>query len=184
MAKTEQGDRVVQDSIWVKTEAGQLALQERGRCPELTGRLRNLLLQVDGKRNGAELGALATSLGCPDGVLARLAELGLATPMPLADTPPSMADEAPAAVLDVAPDTATVDKDAAFKRFLAATEMMNKAVSQYLGLKAVFFTLKIERCNNAMELKALLDELHKAIAKAKTPFIADRVTEDIREVLQ
>ncbi len=181
---------MVQDSIWVKTAAGQLALQERGRCPELTGRLRNLLLQVDGKRNGAELTALAASLGCADGVLARLAELGLAeaigaaAAVALAAPTPAVPAEVPAAAPSAETEAAAIDKDAAFKRFLAATEMMNKAVSQYLGLKAVFFTLKIERCSNAMELKALLDELHKAIAKAKTPFIADRVIEDIREVLQ
>lgn len=169
------------EGIFHKTEAGGQALQDRSRCPALTPRLRSLLLQVDGKRGGAELRELGRALGAPDDGLAMLLTLGLVAGDGLGAAqalPPSLAAPAgPAA------DTAAAPPADAFARLQEATRLMNKAAADHMGLKALFFTLKVEKAANREELLGLLGDLRAAIAKSRDADQADRLVDEIRALL-
>ncbi|WP_137936260.1 hypothetical protein [Chitinivorax sp. B] len=179
------------NAILVKTDAGQQAVLDRSRYPDLNGRLRTLLLQIDGKRQASELMKLAVSLGAPADSLDKLMAMGLivneapAVPrIAMPDNRVSSRAPAPAVVQQAAPPP--VERRGSgqvFNRFQEATRLMNEAASKHLGLKAVFFTLKVERCSNAAELRSLLEDFRKAIGKAKTPFFADRLVEEIEALL-
>ncbi|MBB5020395.1 hypothetical protein HNQ59_003714 [Chitinivorax tropicus] len=183
------------NAILIKTDAGQEAVLDRSLYPNLNGRLRTLLLQIDGKKRASELMQLALSLGAPADSLDKLLAMGLIvretppTPrivMPTirTGTPPPAPAPIPARVerreVPVAVEPST---PAGFERFQEAAQMMSEAAAKHLGLKAMFFTLKVDRCSNARELRGLMEDFRKAIAKAKTPFFADRLTEEIEALL-
>ncbi|QNM94984.1 hypothetical protein [Chitinimonas koreensis] len=169
------------EAIFHKTEAGGQALQDRSRCPALTPRLRSLLLQVDGKRGGAELRELGRALGAPDDGLATLLTLGLVAADGATPASPS-SPAASAAPTGPAGDTAAAPADA-FARLQEATRLMNKAAADHMGLKALFFTLKVEKAANREELLGLLGDLRAAIAKSRDAGQADRLVDEIRALL-
>lgn len=196
----------MQNAILVKTDRGQQAVKDRDSCPELTGRLRTLLLQVDGQKTGAALIALAGSIGAPADGIERLLELGLimapalvAQPklapapvqVPEAKAPPTTPAEpepAPPILDEDIIEEITVSlpplSDEAIARMQTAKRLMRAAASEYLGLKAMFFTKKVEQCTHPEALRPLLEQLRQGIAKAKNPVRADLVVHDIVVLLE
>lgn len=163
------------EALFHKTEAGALALKERERFPQLTPRMRSLLLQVDGRKTGSELVELSHSLGAPADCLDTLQSLGLIA----VDTSatPAAAPSAPAH------GSSQAMPSDPFERLQEATRLMNKAASDYLGLKALFFTLKVEKCANRSELKQLLGELQTAVAKSRDKQRGEQLIADIYSLL-
>jgi hypothetical protein len=52
-----------------------------------------------------------------------------------------------------------------FERFRAAQKLMNDTVADVVGVRAVFFALKLERCSNRNDLLALLPECRRLLEK-------------------
>ncbi|MDK2125705.1 hypothetical protein [Parachitinimonas caeni] len=187
------------NSIMVKTEAGQAALKDRHACPALTGRLRTLLLQVDGHKTGGQLNDMAESLGAPVGSVGKLVELGLIEASTTAELELVAADIlTETSDSHTAPATATVAKPAPPKAVaipdtispeeeatVATVRGLLKSVaSEYLGLSGLFFTRKLEKSTRLEELRPLVEELRKAIAKARNKVHADLAVDDIVKLLQ
>lgn len=164
------------EALFHKTEAGALALKERERFPQLTPRMRSLLLQVDGRKTGSELAELSHSLGAPADCLDTLQSLGLIA----ADANSTPANAAPSAPAHGSSQAMPSDP---FERLQEATRLMNKAASDYLGLKALFFTLKVEKCANRSELKQLLGELQTAVGKSRDKQRGELLIADIYSLL-
>lgn len=162
------------EALFHKTEAGALALKERERFPQLTPRMRSLLLQVDGRKTGSELAELSHSLGAPADCLDTLQSLGLIA----ADANSTPANAAPSAH-----GSSQAMPSDPFERLQEATRLMNKAASDYLGLKALFFTLKVEKCANRSELKQLLGELQTAVGKSRDKQRGELLIADIYSLL-
>ena len=60
---------------------------------------------------------------------------------------------------------------------------MNDTVVNSLGLKAFFFTLKLERCATRADLSALLGDYSKALTKAIGAVESAVMADHVRELL-
>ncbi len=60
---------------------------------------------------------------------------------------------------------------------------MSEAVRRHLGLKGYFMQLKIERCKDALSLERLCPELLDAVAKARSPALAQRWWQETQVLL-
>lgn len=160
------------EAIFVKTKAGREEINTRAR--KLSPGLRSILLLVDGQRDTAQLKRVAEKLHAPADALETLSRLGLICEVAPAD--------AAAANSEPAVDESDTGQGgtAVARRYRALSGLMSEAVGQHLGLRGYFLQLKIERCSTSEELAALLkNDLHAALAKAKSPPFADRWVEGV-----
>jgi len=127
--------------------------------------VRRALIMVDGMRNVEAMLLLFRDPQDAESVLNALVTLGLieqsADPLPAsqassinADSPIENRDE------DLQPG-----RDPA-QRFMDGQKFMNNAIREHLGFKAIFFTLKIEKCGNVDDCLALLNDFEAALTKA------------------
>ena len=148
-----------------KTDSG---LQElRTRTAGLPPRLRSLLILVDGRRTLAQLQAAAGQIGAPSDAIEQLLQRGL-----VAVRPPAAATMMPASALADGTEHVDLPLDAAaaaVDRFRGALKLMNDSVVDAIGMRAFFFTLKLERCATLDDLRALLPEYRRLLAKAAHP---------------
>jgi hypothetical protein len=163
-----------ESDIYVKTALGALALKQRSE--DLPGRLRTMLIMVDGVRNVAQLRASALSLGAPEDFLKTLQQQGWVEPVP-----------APATAATAAP-TPTRTAEVALppsnaERFLAAQRYMNDTAVDGMGFRVFFFSLKLEKCFNADDLRALLPEFVKHMTKARGEVFAQAASDRVRRLL-
>ncbi len=175
--------------LYGKTTAG--FDEVRGRALKLPQRLRTMLIMVDGTRTVAQLREAAQTLAAPGDFLELLLGMGLvaqegasqpsraATAAQPSPTPPAPAVSAstPSA------GEATVVPTASPEKFRAALKFMNDSAVDLLGLRAFFFTLKLEKCYTAQDLLALLPDFSKAIAKSNGPEMARALEERARQML-
>ena len=148
-----------------KTDSG---LQEvRTRASGLPPRLRSLLIMVDGRRTLAQLQAAAGQIGAPADAVEQLLQRGLVALRPSgpAPQPPAAGSEHVDLPLDAPGAAAPVD----IERFRSAQKLMNDSVVDAIGMRAFFFTLKLERCFTLDDLRALLPEYRRLLAKAADP---------------
>jgi hypothetical protein len=171
------------NQVYVKTTLGSEELKSRAR--RLPSRVRTMLIMVDGMQSLAQLNAAAASIGAPDACMTFLLEQGLiqAKPKPAPRVP---AGSAVATHADQAVDIpieleATELTDAA--RYLAAQKLMNDSAVDALGLRAFFFTLKLERAFTCEDLRAALPDFGKALAKGKDPAAAALIEARVRVLL-
>lgn len=68
-------------------------------------------------------------------------------------------------------------------KFRAALKFMNDSAVDLLGLRAFFFTLKLEKCYTPQDLLALLPDFSKAIAKSNGPEMARALEDRARQLL-
>lgn len=160
-----------------KTEAGAREIRER--TLRLAPRLRSMLIVVDGQRTVSELTAAAAQAGAPADFLDTLLAQGLVQIRPV---PPPRVRSAQATAAKPA-DTSRPPAEAG-DRLRAAQKQMTDAVVDALGVRALFFTLKVERCFSLPDLDALVPEFRRLIAKAKDEATADRAVAHVREMLQ
>ncbi len=160
------------DAIYRKTQRG--AEEMRSRKLELSPKLRTMLILIDGTQGLDHLRRVAEQLGAPKDFLAQLEQLGLI--------------EAAAAAAPAVPTPAAAAGGAAgeaeYERFRAAHKFMTDTVVNALGVRALFFTMKLERCSNRAELLALVEDYAKAIAKGSGPEEAQVLAARAREMLR
>ena len=70
-----------------------------------------------------------------------------------------------------------------FTRFRAAKDLMNITVVDALGIRAFFFTLKLERAGNLADLRELVGPYRDAIAKGSGAEEARVFTERLNSML-
>lgn len=161
------------NAIYRKTERG--AEEMRTRKLELPPKLRTMLIMIDGTQALDHLQGLAERLGAPKDFLAQLEQRGLIE----AAAPAAPAAQTPAAAAAVSEAGGTD-----YERFRAAHKFMTDTVVNALGVRALFFTLKLERCSNRAELSALVEEYAKGIAKGSGPEEAEVLAARVREMLR
>ncbi len=155
------------EAIYVKTEAG--VTEVRKRALKLPPRLRTVLILVDGTLNAAALQQAATSLGAPADSLEMLLQHGLIASSAAAPDAVTAADvEQTLAPAGTAALAGMTDPE----RFRAAQKFMNDSVVDALGLRAFFFTLKLEKCYTLDDLRALLPDFGKAVARGSEAEVA------------
>jgi hypothetical protein len=165
--------------IYVKTELGSEELRSRAR--RLPSRVRTMLIMVDGVQTLAQLNAAAAQLGAPDACMSFLLEQGLIAAKTLpARQAPNAAEAVTSVDLSIEFEAPALT-DAA--RYLAAQKLMNDSAVDTLGLRAFFFTLKLERAFNCADLRAALPEFSKALAKGKDPAAAAMIEARVRVLL-
>jgi hypothetical protein len=170
------------NEIYVKTALGSEELKSRAR--RLPSRMRTMLIMVDGAQTLAQLNAAAAQLGAPDACMAFLLEQGLiaAKPRPVLRAIQVSADKTTASVDVPIEFEAPALADSA--RYLAAQKLMNDSAVDALGLRAFFFTLKLERAFNCDDLLAVLPEFSKAMSKSKDPAAAAMIEARVRVLLK
>ena len=135
--------------ILTKTAAGSNEIKSRAR--QLPPRLRGLLIMVDGARSVAQLRQAAAQLGAAADAVEALLQMGLVQSPEPAEAPAPSAE----------PRKAATEAE----RFRAAQKFMNDTAVDALGLRAFFFTLKLERCSSCDDLRAVLPDFAKAVTK-------------------
>ena len=138
--------------IPVKTDAGNRELSLRAH--KLSPRVRSLLIVIHGTDTVAELSQSFHAFGDVGASLNELAGLGLISVRESA--PGAVPVEAVAAN---APDIMPPPQQA--KQFL------NETAVAALGLRAFLFTLKLEHCYTADELRGILPEYRRVVGKSK-----------------
>ncbi|HVN35951.1 MAG TPA: hypothetical protein VMU96_11945 [Casimicrobiaceae bacterium] len=135
---------------YTKTEMGAAEIGKRRK--NLRGRMRTMLILIDPSRTADELRAQAAQLGVPDDFLETLVREGYLAPVAGAEGTP--ADAATQAV-----------SDRELARFRRAQAFMQETIVDAMGVRALLFTLKLERCVTRAELAALLPDYEKGLAK-------------------
>ena len=169
--------------LYGKTAAG--FEEVRGRALKLPQRLRTMLIMVDGTRTVAQLREAAKTLSSPADFLDLLIGMGLVAQEGVAPTRAGAAAPAAAAPAATAvPDVEVVPGTTANpEQFRAALKFMNDSAVDLLGLRAFFFTLRLEKCYTPQDLLALLPDFSKAIAKSNGPEMARALEERARQML-
>lgn len=154
------------ESLYIKTPAGQAEIGQRS--DRLSRPLRNVLLCVDGRRDGGALQALIASIGAPQDALEQLESLGLiatepATPVP----PPAPAESGAAGIGEPVPLPAAAEPAGGIEPldFASLYQRLNALVSDNLGMiKAVSLQLSIEQCHTIEQLRALIPAVEAALS--------------------
>jgi hypothetical protein len=145
---------------FAKTEKGHAEIAQRRR--NLRGKLRTVLFLVDPGKSLEEIRQQAAQIGAPDDVLGLLLAEGY-----IVEVGPGIAAAAAAAPVAAAPGAAAETGGAAdeLTRYRVAKAFMNDAVVDALGVRAFFFTLRLERCATRAELAAMLDDFATALGR-------------------
>ena len=160
-------------AVVVKTPKGVEEVETKKY--KLSPRARTILILVDGRKTAAELVGLALQLGSPASVIDDFLALNLV------ELKPSLQDpETGVALGALSHDVPELDE---YSRFRAAHKFMINSVVNTLGIKAFFFTLKLEKCATRNDLLALLGDYTKAIAKGGGAVEAEMLTRHARELL-
>jgi hypothetical protein len=131
-----------------------------------------MLILVDGIRTVAELQPAAAQMAIEDDFIALLEQQGLVEPVSEADGNPMILLEAGGG------------EDDELARFRALHKFMTESVADALGVRAFFFTLKLEKCNSRSDLEQLVGDYSKAIAKGSGEDVAEALTGRVRELLK
>ena len=175
------------NDIYAKTAAGLDELRTRAR--KLPPRLRTLLIMVDGAAGVAQLRTSGAAMGAPANALDELLQLGLIESIwqsPLAPAAAALATSA--AQTSAAPaDGVSSEPGDPFEveneRFRVARKFMNDTLVDALGLRSFFVTLKLERCFNRADLKAMTPDYLAAITKGSGAEISKAFEERLRQLL-
>lgn len=175
------------EDVFRKTEAGRDEIEHRHR--RLAPQLRTILLMVDGRRSVRDLRAVIAGVHAPADTLVQLQAMELIETTPSGFDPASLLQAvspgqqpgdavvaAPAALATPtsAPEPAvSVVQPLAVGDYHRLYEGMSEAIRAHLGLRGYFMQLKVERCQDAVALRALLPEMRQALAKAKGEGFAD-----------
>ena len=163
--------------LYFKAELGQREIAKQNLLQSRP--LRNVLLMVDGKRDVPALQALIASISAPQDALEQLLALGLIAAPVVAQAPPAAPAEPEPDVEasdsflhddDELPSELHLDTRSAVEHadphadFSSLYQQLNALVSANLGMiKAYGMQLKIEQCQTADQLLALLPEIKAAL---------------------
>lgn len=158
------------EGVYRKTDAGREEIRVRGR--RLSVPLRATLLMVDGRRTLPELRRLASSVRAPgdaleslfaDGLIEVDAQVPVQPPEPVRPVAPVAAATTPPAPITMAATPAAIDHEAPMSLY----QHLSLAVRSHLGMGDYVLQLRLDRCGDEDELRALLPDLHQALVKAK-----------------
>jgi hypothetical protein len=173
--------------IYIKTPLGIEEVQNRKL--NLAPRLRTMLIMIDGHKAVSVLKESATKFGCPEdfiesleaaGLIARLSATAGTPTLPVAGIAPGTSSDLIAAT---APSASAQPVQDEYARFRIAKDFMNSAVVTSLGIKAFFFTLKLERASTVDDLRGLVKPFQDALTKATSAAEADALTRQVLEYL-
>jgi hypothetical protein len=165
-------------AIYAKTQSG--ADEVRNRKMKLPPKLRTMLILIDGTKPALLLRDEATSLGLGTDFLEQLEKMGLVERVGNV-TAASDAGGATQGVPEMsARSIATMDP---VTRYRMAQQFMNDTAVNALGIKAFFFTLKLERCATIDDLRALTGDYRAAMAKAGGDAEAEILSHRLDELL-
>lgn len=156
-----------------KTAAG--ADEINTRLHRLSARSRNVLIAVDGHRSVAQLQAMFAAFGDIGVLLDELAALGLIE-----------GGDAPVSRDPTSPTSATAARTAApagESPLMQARRLMNEIAVASLGFRAFGFTLKLEHCYSAEELRGLLPTFLQLVTKAKGTARATELQQQIERLI-
>ena len=166
-------------AIYGKTQSGQEEVKNRKL--KLPPKLRTMLILIDGTKPALLLRDEAVALGIPPDFLEQLEKLQLVKRVGTAATGKEPAQGITEDVPEISAEALSrLDKVA---RFRMAQQFMNDTAVNALGIKAFFFTLKLERCATVEDLRGLVDAYREAITKAGGEAEADVLTRRILELL-
>ena len=141
---------------------------------KLSQRARTVLILVDGNKTAGQVIEMARQLGSPATLLDDFVEKGLV------DHRAGLALMTSSESGQAIPNAPPMDEAG---RFRLAHKFMTTSVVNTLGIRAFFFTLKLERCATRKDLLALLDDYTKAIAKGGDAMETRVLTSHARELL-
>lgn len=179
---------MITDYIYIKTSLGVEEVQTRKL--HLPPRLRTMLIMIDGLKPVSVLKENATKFGCPDdfverleaaGLIARVGITGIARSAPMVIATASLASGD--SIAPASPSVAAQTFQDEYARFRFAKDFMNHAVVNSLGMKAFFFTLKLERAGTVDDLRELVKPFQEALTKATSAAEADALTKQVLEHL-
>jgi len=139
---------------------------------KLKPKARNLLFLVDGSKSVEAIDEMSRQLGLSSEELGELESGGFIV----------KSETAAGATVPVTAIREEAQTDEAGK-FRVAKKYMNDTIVNSLGLKAFFFTLKLEKCGTRADLGLLLDEYAKALTKASNVETAKVLQKRARELL-
>jgi hypothetical protein len=152
----------------VKTDAGNRELAHRSH--KLSSRVRSLLIVIHGTDTVAELTHNFHAFGDVGASLNELVTLGLIKAQNgAAATPVTQMPAANAA--DIVPPAQQ------------AKQLLNESAVAVLGLRAFLFTLKLEHCYSAEELRGILPEYERVVTKAKGEAFATAMVRRVEALL-
>lgn len=156
-------------AVYAKTAAG---LEEvKSRKLKLAPKLRTMLILIDGSKPLLILREEAAALGVPADFIEQLEGLGLVAPVAGAGAPRAVRAAPPGAKMDPV------------AHFRMAQQFMNDTAVSALGIKAFFFTLKMEKCATVDDLRGMVDTYRAAIAKASGEAEAEVLVRRLEEIL-
>lgn len=176
------------EQIYTKTPLGIDEVQNRKL--NLAPRLRTMLIMIDGRKPVSVLKESATKFGCPEdfiesleatGLIARVGITEIATSAPTVIATASLASSD--SIAPASPSVAAQTFQDEYARFRFAKDFMNTAAVNSLGMKAFFFTLKLERAGTVDDLRGLVKPFQEALTKATSAAVADALTKQLLEYL-
>jgi microcompartment protein CcmK/EutM len=154
----------------VKTVAGNLEVSRRAH--KLSSRVRSLLIVIHGTDTVAELTRNFHAFGDVGAGLNELAQLGLISVRGAAGRAATPVTQLPAAnAADIVPPA------------MQAKQLLNESAVAVLGLRAFLFTLKLEHCYTAEELRGILPEYERVVTKAKGADFAGAILNRVQSIL-
>jgi hypothetical protein len=159
--------------VLVKTDKG--VEEVKTRKYRLAARSRILLFMIDGRHAIGEILDQTAKLGMPATALKELIDGEFVTNISAstirATTPGKSAGAGQAISDDV-------------ERYIRAQKFMNDTIVDAMGIKAFFFTLKLERCGNVSDLQELVDDYTKAMEKNLGGDMAQLAIRRVRDLLK
>ena len=177
-------------TIYAKSRAGQEEVKNRKM--KLPPKLRTMLILIDGTKPAFLLREEAATLGVAADFLDHLEQLGLVERVGQAGAGATAAAQGPVGAAAVPTGSAGTAHDAGtaapagmdtLKRFRLAQQFMNDTAVNALGIKAFFFTLKLERCATVEDLRQHVIAYREAIAKASGDSEAEVLSRRLHELL-
>jgi hypothetical protein len=156
-------------AVYAKTAAG--SEEVKSRRLKLAPKVRMMLILVDGSKPVLILREEAAALGAPADFIEQLERVGLVAPIAGTGVPGTRTTAAPGAKMDPV------------AHFRMAQRFMNDTAVNALGIKAFFFTLKMEKCATVDDLRGMVETYRAAIAKANGEAEADVLVRRLEEIL-
>ena len=160
------------NAVVVKTRKGQDEIETRAH--KLPGRLRAVLIMVDGERTGAELldqaGELAEQLTQQIDDLIKLGfleqisgEMGAAQPEPLVEMP-TAASKPTVPVTGPTPQIKGPGSTWTAVPLDVLKSRLGKMLNESLGMRAMFMTAQLNTVTSHRALEAVIDEMAQSLA--------------------
>lgn len=159
------------NQVLVKTSKGREEIKTRSLA--LSQHARNLLIATDGQKTCGAMAQVYSKIPDVDAVLQELADHGLVEVAGSNGTSNGTSNGAgPAA------DEQTVQK------LRQATQYLNETANANLGFGGFTFTLKVGRCNNLEDVRALIPEYQAAVTKKRGADTAQALTSKLLEIIR